>query len=198
MGVLRGWLGRMMAVVTLVAAETALSQEGSVSVGFLRAALGSISDRASVSVLGEYSGADGLVDARGTYLRNKGFSRFTIREPHTGVTFGSVYCAHNSPVFNELLGVKGTERFVFQGVKGRGEHKEDAVFVTSLRVVRGPAAPASVETAPQRFTITIIEQATSNRTVMVNVELGKPVNLLGATLMVEEEEQVLDPVRVLR
>ena len=37
--------------------------------------------------------------------------------------------------------------------------------------------------------LTVVDGATSNRTVLVNVELGKPYSLLGGTVQVDEEPE---------
>jgi hypothetical protein len=169
------------------------------SVSYLRAALGSLEDRTSVSVLGEYVGESGMVEATGYYLRNKGYSRFTIQDPATGVAFGSIYCSHDSSVFNELLTVRGKKRYVFHGYKGTAEGRKDGFFVTSLTAVAVPAAESpEVAAGPRTFRVTVIDQATSNRTVMVNVELGKPLNLMGSTLIIEAEPYEPDRIRVLK
>lgn len=177
----------------------AAAQGRNVSVAYLRAALNSLPDRGSVSFTAEYSGREGLKQASGSYLRNKGFSRFTVRDPETGLTFNSIYCEQGSAVFNELLKVTGTRRFNFQGHKGTGEGREDAIFVTSAEPVRLPRDERVEEEEEEEKTyrVTIVDHATSNRTVMVNVELGKEFNLMGATLLIEEEDSDPDGIRIM-
>lgn len=194
------WLtGVAVAGLIAVCAGNLPAQARNVSVGYLRAALGSIQDRASISIEGRYSGKQGLKDARGSYLRSKGYSQFTIADAETGLTFDLAYCKHDSTAFNELLSVKGSKLYVFQGHKGSGEGRADAFFVTSVTPVRD-SGPAEVEQEDRvkHFMVTIIDNATSNRTVMMNVELGKEFKMVGSTLIIEEEKEDPNKVRVLK
>jgi hypothetical protein len=163
-----------------------------VSVGYLRAALGSIRDRERVAFEADYLGEQGLREARGAYLRNKGFSRFTIRDAASGAVFDSIYCEHGSSVFKQLLQARSTKRFRFEATKGTGEDRKDAIFVTSAVEVRQAAAdtppPPDPQPLPRSLKVTLTDHATSNRTVLVNIELGKTYNLMGASLRIEAEQ----------
>jgi hypothetical protein len=175
-----------------------------VSVRYLRAAIGSIRDRAPLSFVAEYSAADGLTEVRHSYLRGKGFSRFTVRDPESGFTFDQVYCQKNAAVFRTLIELQEDTLYRFQGYKEQGEERADAVFVTSIEPVRSREAESlrAAETAgPKTYRLVLTDHITSNRTVLVNIELGKRYNLMGTTVVVEEEPparpgtQVLGPDR---
>ena len=189
---------KFMLAAALTAGVQASAQGQNHSVQYLVAALGSIPNRAAISVQGAYSTQQGMVEARGSYLRNKGYSRLVITDPETGVQFSNAYCAHDSSVFNELLNVTGTRTFVFHGYKGRGEGREDAFFVTSLTAVaEAKPAPASDEADNARtFRVTIVDNETSVRTVLDGVELGKPFNLPGSILVIERDQKLPDRVRI--
>lgn len=194
----RSWLLCLVGagLVSLVGGE-ACAQRRDVTVQYLKAALGSIADRDRVSLDAEYSVEAGLTEARGSYLRNKGFSRFTVLDPVSGAEFGSAYCEHDSKVFNELLGVKEKKRFIFAGYKGKGEGREDAIFVTSVTPLSEPRQPPAKEKRQTTtYRVTMIDHVSSNRTVLVNIELGKRYNVMGTTLVLEDESQTADRIGV--
>jgi len=183
-------------LVSLAGGE-ACAQRRDVTVQYLKAALGSIADRERVSLEAEYSVEDGLTEARGSYLRNKGFSQFTVLDPASGAKFSSAYCEHDSKVFNELLGIKEEKRFIFAGYKGKGERREDAIFVTSVTPLSEPPRPSAREKSQTTtYRVTMIDHVTSNRTVLVNIELGKRYNVMGTTLVLEDESQLAGRIGV--
>lgn len=184
-----------LALVALVAAfalapERAGAQDRDTSVPYLRAAIGSLSLRDRVTFTAVYDGQSGLQEATGRYLRGKGYSRFTAIDPTSGQVFNSVYCLQDSKVFSDLIQVRGRQTFTFHGYKDRGESKEDAVVVTQLERV-GTETPKGADEAAegpgQTFRVTLTDLSTSNRTVIVNVEPGKPYRLLNSQILIEEE-----------
>jgi hypothetical protein len=175
---------------------SAVAQDKDISVSYLRAAVSSLADGTRVRLPGDYSAAEGLHDATGVYLRNKGYSRFTIRDGD--IEFRNVYCPYDSKAFAELLKVKGTRRFIFSGYKQRGERHEDAIFVTDVEEVPEREQPKDVVQIGKVYRLTMIDNTSSNRTVLGNIELGKPVRFLGTTLVLDEEAQDSGGVEVLR
>jgi len=183
---------------SLLAAASAQAQR-EVSINYLRAALGSLSDRERIAFEAVYAASDGMDQATETPLRGKGYSRLTLRDPNSGATFDDVYCEHDSRVFNTLLPVQADKRFRFEAYKDQGERRVDAIFLTAATPVRTPPAEAASPppSRPTGFRVTMIDHSTSNRTVLVNIELGKPYNLMGTTLLIEAEDETgEDPGRV--
>lgn len=178
--------------VALLAAwmvRTAMARD--VTVKFLRAAVASLNERENVTVEGVYTASDGLNEPRDPYLREKGFSRFAIKDPESGVTFDSMYADHDSSAFRELLKVKEKQTFIFSGYKARGGSLDnDVVYVTSVKAVpnreeeKGSAPPPS---PPSTYRVTIFDSRTTNRTVIANVQLGRTYTVSGIQLTVEEE-----------
>lgn len=154
---------------------------------YLNAALGSIAARAKVSVRAEYSSADGMREATESYLRNKGYSRIVLRDPVSGASFDKAYCAHDSKAFEDLIGVHGKKVFIFECERGTGENRRPALFIESLLAVRQQpeAIPPTVQAAT--FRVTLTDAATSNRTVLANVELGREYSVAGVKLKIESE-----------
>jgi hypothetical protein len=185
-----GWrVAAVWALVFVAAVGGARAQTREVTVAFLKAAAGSLTMDARVSFTAIYDSERGLVEAGGRYMINKGYSRFRVVDPQQGAVFDAVYCAQRSKVFEQLLNTSGRQAFVFYGYRSRGEFKEDCVIVTDVKPVKLPekeAAQAEAATA-RMFRITLVDGATSNRTVLVNVELGKPYSLLGGTVQVDAE-----------
>jgi len=177
-------------LVVLLGAAPAAQAQRAVSVNYLRAALGALADRERISLEAVYVGSQGMDQATETPLRGKGYSRLTLRDPDSGATFDDVYCEHDSRVFNTLLSVQADTLFRFEAYKDDGERRRDAIFLTSATRVRTPPAETAspARAAPRTFRVTMIDHATSNRTVLVNIELGKPYNLMGATLLIEAED----------
>lgn len=180
------------------------AQVKEVSIPYLKAAIGSIDNRGRVKVKGTYDGALGLSEAGGRYLRNKGYSRFSVNDMEGRTSFESFYCHRDSKAFDSLIDVAGSSPFILYGYKERGEDGRDAIFVTNVTRIPEPEKPGEDETGAEEgavgeetrktYRITMMDAASSNRTVLVNVELGKPYNLLGTVLVVEEEEVQLQGV----
>jgi hypothetical protein len=179
----------LMAAASLLASH-ARAQNKETSVPYLRAAISSLSVNDRVTFTAIYDAQAGLQVATGRYLRGKGYSRFVVIDPKSGVFFDSAYCLQESKVFSDLLEVKGRQTFVFYGYKDRGESKEDAVIVTQAERVgpeTAPGAKATAELPKRTFRVTLTDLSTSNQTVIVNVEPGKPCRLLNSLILVEEE-----------
>jgi len=167
-------------------AGAAIAQEKEYSVSFLRAAAGSLGDRAPVVVVGAYLANPGLLEAQGFYLRGKGFSRFSAKDTQTGAVFTSMYCDQNSKAFSDLVGSK-TKNYRFYGYKDRGEENESGFFVTRVEAIREAEKPAAAPTTAKSFRVTITDNATSNRTVVANVSPGQSYAVGGVTFKVEIE-----------
>ncbi len=163
---------------------------------FLRAAIGSIRDRSRVAVVGEFDASTGLKATTQSWLRGKGFSRFTVKDPKTGFTFDSMYCHHESEAFRDLLNVSTRRVYRFIGQKDEGEEREDAVIVETVQMLseikpeeeQEQEAPEVKEDRPLRVTIT--DEETGTKTVLVNVVKGQVYKLEGLSLVIEDEPEV--------
>ncbi|MBN1557707.1 MAG: hypothetical protein JW951_06135 [Lentisphaerae bacterium] len=166
------------------------AQSSKVSVRYLRAAAGGLRERATVSVEGVYLAEPGLVEARGTYVEGKGYSRFAVKDPVTGVVFDDMYCGQGTSAFDTLLDTLEPKLFEFSGYKDDADRDRPAIFVERVRLIGDPpgADPEEPrETGPATYRIIVTDAATSNRTVLVNVRPGRAYSLLGATLVLEKE-----------
>jgi hypothetical protein len=176
-------------LITVATVTCAVAQTRDVTVPYLRAAIGALPDRSRVTVKAKYDAASGLREATGRYLRSKGFSRFSIIDPETGVSFDSVYCEQDSKAFNQLLAVSEDGVFVFSGYRGRGEMKEDALFVTDVRAVLTPrqSGPEQSDVPEDTYRVIVTDLVSSNRTVLTNVEPGKSYRFFGTEIVLERE-----------
>jgi len=189
--------------LVLVLCSEVNAQVKEVSIPFLKAAIGSIDNRGRVRVKGKYDAVEGLTETTGRYLRNKGYSRFSVTDLEGRTRFVSFYCHQDSRAFRSLLDTTETTYFIFYGYKERGERGEDAIIVTEVTSIPEPeksepdnsgVSSPDPQAEKKTYRITMMDMATSNKTVLVNVELGKPCNLLGTVLIVEEEEPRLQGV----
>ncbi len=191
-----------VAAAGLAGATLLWAQTRDYTPSFLRAAISSIRDRTPVTVTGEYMSTRSLVEARGTYLRGKGYSRFFVRDTENGAIFESMYCEQDSKAFSDLLAAQGRKVYTFSGHKERGEMREDAVIVTRVEWLRDitepPAAtaaspllvaPAGAGGAPKPLRVTITNHSTSNRTVVANVVRGQAYTVDNLTVIVEDEPE---------
>lgn len=191
----------LVLVAVLSAAQGQVrAQTQTTSVPYLRAAIGSLSLRDRVTFTAVFDGQTGLREATGRYLRGKGYSRFTVSDPTSGLAFDAVYCLQNSKVFTDLIQVRGRQTFVFYGYKDRGEEKEDAVVVTQVERVGNETSPGAASTPSgslKTYRVTLTDLSTSNETVIVNVELGKAYRLLDSQIVVEEESAAAGGVQII-
>lgn len=187
---------RTLLVITILATgltSSTWAQKKVITASYLRASIGAIDERSSVTIRGEYLLSPGMVEAAGRGLRNKGFSRFTIRDPQTGAQFDSMYCKQESDVFWQLLKTKENTAFTFHGKKGRGENREGAIFIDRLEnVLLTPAAiarrVANTEPAPlPQLRITILNKETGLRTLLTNISRGESVMVDDLIITVEDE-----------
>jgi hypothetical protein len=184
-----------MVVAVLMLAVPALAQKKVLTASYLRASIGAINDRSSVTIRGEYMIDPGMVEASGRGLRNKGYSRFSVRDPYTGARFDSMYCKQESDVFWRLLKAKENTLFIFQGEKGRGENREGAIFTDRLEsVLLTPTElaerRAGKEAEPRKpLRVTLVKEESGLRTVLTAVERGKPYKIDGLTVIVEDEPE---------
>lgn len=189
---------RLFAGVACIAMLTsgALAQAPqTVTVKFLRAAVGSLSEGERITVRAEFSADEGLTEATRIYLRNKGYSRFNVKDPDSDVAFDSMYCHRDSAAFSALIKAEKKGIYDFIGYRGRGQNKEDAFIVESVRFV-SDVKSGDEQARPTSYRLTLVDGATSNRTVLVNVELGKPYNMMGAVLILEEEPPLKKGIQV--
>lgn len=184
------WVGLLLFV--FISGEAAAQARKTYTPQYLRAAISSIRDRARVTVTGEFDAQRGLVATTESWLRGKGFSRFTVKDPDTGFAFDSMYCKHDSEAFEGLLNV-GTRRvYRFHGYKDEGEQREDAVIVESVELVRDikPEETVKAEAKPDlRLRVTITDNASGVKTVLVNVIKGQVYRLEGLSVVVEDEPE---------
>lgn len=192
-------LVRMFLVAGLllaVTAERSAAQREETTIRYLKAAVSSLPKNSTVTVTGEFMLTPGLREVQDVFLRSKGISRFSIRDPQTGDIFDGMYCAHDSPAFKDLLTARSRRLYRFTAYRDRGESRTEGVFVTRVELVRElrddedplPAVtPAEGPGMPGRFRVTLIEQASSNRSVLFNVEPGTAYTLNGFTIVIERE-----------
>jgi hypothetical protein len=182
-------------MMTSLLCGPAWGQKKVLSAAYLKASIGAIDDRRSVTIRAEYLVDPGMTQAEGWRLRNKGYSRFSIRDPQTGAVFESMYCKQESDVFWELLNAEGNKELTFHGEKGSGEDREGAIFVsridsvllTPTAVARRIANAKEPETTPLR--VTIVNEETGTRTVLTGVKRGTPVKVEGLAITVEDEPE---------
>jgi hypothetical protein len=104
-----------------------------------------------------------------------------------------MYCKQESDVFWSLLKAEGNMPFTFHGEKGRGEEREDAIFVDRLAsvlltpraIARRIASVEEPEKSPLR--VTLVNDETGTRTVLTGIKRGTPVKVAGFTITVEDE-----------
>lgn len=162
-----------------------LGQTKEISVAYLRAAVGAIGDRSSVQLNAVFLPDPGLVEATGNYLRGKGYSRFSVKDPQSGVVFTSMYCRQDSPAFRELIN-PGSKVYRMSGYKDSGEQNEPSIFITG--VVALPEKGGRVGDEKSRtFRVIIRDNASSNRTELANVVLGQAYSVAGMTIQLEAE-----------
>ena len=183
----------VVVVLMISASHDAWAQKKVLTAAYLKASISAIDDRSTVSILGEYRVDPGMAEAKGRGLRNKGFSRFSIRDPRTGAIFTSMYCKQESDVFWKLLRTRDNTRFTFRGEKGRGENREGAIFVDRLENVLLPpkvVAERVAGTEPvknSQFRVIITNAETGVRTVLTRVDRGVPVRVDSLTILIEDE-----------
>jgi len=182
--------------MTSLIGTPAWGQKKVLSAAYLKASVGAINNRSSVTIRAEYLVDPGMVEAEGWTLRNKGFSRFSVRDPHTGAVFESMYCKQESDAFWRLLKAKQNTELTFHGEKGSGEDREGAIFVDRIEnVLLSPSAIAqriarTEKTADDRpLRVSIVNDETGLRTVLTNVKRGTPVKVEGLTITVEDEPE---------
>jgi hypothetical protein len=173
-------------VLGLAVAGVASAQTKEISVSYLRAAIGSLDDRSSVQLNAVFMADPGLVDSTGNYLRGKGYSRFSVKDPRSGVVFTSMYCRQDSQAFKELIN-SSTKTYRLSGYKEYGEQKEPAIIVTGVVPSAEKGGAVSGGPGARTFRVILVENASSNRTELANVALGQAYNVAGFTLQIEEE-----------
>ena len=178
----------MLSLVTLPLIASA--EQNDVNVAYLRAALSTIPDRGPVILLASYLPDPGLVEPQGRSTRRRGFVRFSVKDLKTGTVFGSMYCAQDSAAFKKLIAVTKPTAFRFRGYKDYGEANESGIFVDSVEPYAetsssGESSPTDAARAETRYRVTIVDNATSNRTVLSDVAMGRSYNAGGVTVRIE-------------
>jgi hypothetical protein len=176
-----------------------------VTVKYLIAALGTIDMRDRISVTAAYIGSEGMEEAVRGPMRNKGVAKFYIKDPTSSAVFELMYCEVNSPVFKTLVDINDdTQVFIFEGVKSQGEDRRGSIMVKSIRPARNIPQPVAVSgpdagnASPDKYRIIMINQATSNRTVTADVELGEKYEIMGNTVIIENMNPHSNDVRVMQ
>jgi hypothetical protein len=175
-----GFLALGVILPGLVSAQTK-----DISVAYLRAAVGTIGDRSAVQLNAAFQPDPGLVEATGNYLRGKGYCRFSVKDPQSGVGFTSMYCRQDSPAFKELIN-PGAKTYRMSGYKDYGEQNEPSVFVTGVVALPEKGGKAG-EDKGRTFRVIIRDNGSSNRTELANVVLGQTYSVAGITLQIEAE-----------
>ena len=192
--------------IICMSAINGLAIQKTVTVQYLNAALGTIEMRDRVSVTAIYVGSEGMEEAVKGTLRNKGLSRFYIKDQVSGAVFGFMYCDIKSSVFKTLIDINSDEKaFVFECVKSQGEDRRGALIVKSIRTARNVSpqsvavsGPTARDSAPDKYRIIMINQATSNRTVTADVALGEKYDIMGHTIIIENMNPSSSDVRVMQ
>ena len=162
-----------------------LGQTKEISVAYLRAAVGTISDRSSVQLNAVFLPDPGLVEATGNYLRGKGYSRFSVKDPQSGVVYTSMYCRQDSQAFRELIN-PGAKTYRMSGYKDSGEQNEPSIFITGVLALPEKGGKVGDEKG-RTFRVIIRDNASSNRTELANVVMGQAYSVAGITLQIEAE-----------
>lgn len=166
------------------------AQTRDVTVPYLRAATGSLPDRANVTFDAVYLPDQGMTEARGWNMRGRGFCRFSVRDPQTATVFSNLYCNQDSKPFRELIKVVGPKLVHFTGYRGDGDGNEPSLYITGAEVLDTPVKPPEEEAANSKSLRVIIkDKATGNRTVLANVVPGKSYSVDGLTITVEAEKE---------
>lgn len=188
------WIVLYAVIIASLLGSPAWGQKKVLSAAYLKASVGAINNRSSVTVRAEYLIDPGMVEAEGWQLRNKGFSRFSVRDPNTGVVFESMYCKQESDVFWRLLKAQENVELTFRGEKGSGEDREGAIFVDRVdSILLTPHAIAQRIAKTDKadeggaLRVSIVNDETGMRTVLTNVKRGTPVKVEGLTITVENE-----------
>ena len=195
----------VMSIICMGAINVSAIQK-TVTVQYLNAALGTIEMRDRVSVTAVYVGSEGMEEAVKGTLRNKGLSRFYIKDQVSGAVFSFMYCDINSSAFKTLININTDDKaFVFECVKSQGEGRRGALIVKSIRAVRKGATqsvavsgPAASGTAANKYRIIMIDQATSNRTVTADITLGEKYDIMGHTIIIEDMNPSSSDVRIMQ
>jgi len=188
----RGNLKGLLLGILVIAGQGVIAQTREVSVPFLRAAIGSLADRTTVTLEAVYLPDPGLVESTGRYMRGKGFSRFSIRDPQSVGIFTSMYCAQDNKAFKELLTIQEPTRVRLYAYKDSGENSEAALLVTGMEVMAEPVKKVMATQGKVNgpFRVTIKDTTSGTKTILTNVMVGKSYTIEGMTLMIELEKEL--------
>ncbi len=200
------FMGWTFWAVWLISSAGLHAQVRDVSVTFLRAAIDTIEFNARLRLTAEFAGPVTLVQADARYLPSGTFSRFSVVDPGGELVWSHMYVQHDTAAFRTLMSAAPGTVFVFEGYKYRSERRQGAMIVTALRpgevflerdppgpapppmvIGVGQATPPAPEPLKRTFRITVTDKASGNRTVIVNVEPGTAYDMLGSTLVIDEE-----------
>jgi hypothetical protein len=162
------------------------AQTKDISVAYLRAAIGSLDDRSSVQLNAGFLPDPGLVEATEKNMRGKGYSRFTVKDPRSGVVFSSMYCRQDSQAFKELIS-GGAKTYRLSGYKDYGEMNEPAIIVTGVGPYTEKPGAGGEAKGAKTLRVIIRDNVSSNRTELANAVLGQAYSVGGITIQIEEE-----------
>ncbi len=203
----------MFIAVSGVICSMAFGGHQTVTVRYLNAALGTIDIRERITVTAAYVGTDGMEEALKGPLRSKELTRFSIKDPTSSAVFELMYCKINSDVFNKLININDNNHiFTFEGIKTQGEYRNGAIIVQSIKPARKKyiqsVTAANTENAggttageastPEKYRIIMTDQATSNRVITTDVELGKKYDILGNTVVIEKMNSNSSNVEIIK
>lgn len=183
----RSWLSLGALAIVLTLPGVARAQSKDLTVAYLRAAVGSLSDRSPVQFEGIFVPDPGLVETTGMHMRGKGYSRFSVKDLRSGTVFTSAYCRQDSQAFRDLLAAGGPKAFRFTGTKDYGELNEPAVHISTVEAIDEKPAKAAQEQKTARAFRVVIKDAANSRTELANVVLGQAYRVAGLTIVIEEE-----------
>jgi len=189
--IIRNGILSVLMFTFLILPSGAAAQTKDVTVSFLRAASGSLPDRATVSFDAVFNADQGLVEAQGWNMKGKGLSRFSVKDPQSSVIFQNLYCNQDSKAFKELIKLSGTRIVHITGYKGDGERDEPFIFVTSIEVLPTPVKMITEEKrdATNTFRIVLKDNVSGAKTILANVVPGQSYTVDNLTLSLEPEKE---------
>jgi len=175
----------------MLAGLSAPAQTKEVTVPYLRAAVGSLPDQASVTFQAVYVPGSGMVEATGWNMRGKGITHFSVRDPLSPAVFAGMYCTQDSKAFKQLVAIEGAKVIRITGYKGYGDGQEAGVYATNVEILESPVkkVQGDGDKAGRTFRVTVKDTESGTKTVLANVSLGKTYTVEGLTLTVEAENE---------
>jgi len=180
-----------MMLVLLAIPVGVLAQAKDVTVSYLRAAGSSLADRDTVSFDAIFVSSQGMAEPTTWNMRGRKLSRFSVRDPQSGVVFPNMYCSQDSKAFKELIKLDGDKAIHITGYKAEGELHEVSIYVNSVEVIPTPTAtiPVAQTETGKTFRVILKDTASGTKTILANVVPGKTYTVESLTLTLEAETE---------